>query len=87
MIDNDWYEYVEYGTTDSLTILLQRYGYHREAAQYIIKNQEKYVNFELKTDLAPFALRKNLLANCSDENTKSETTEIFINIPELFIEE
>jgi replicative superfamily II helicase len=87
VIDNDWYEYVEYGTTDSLTILLQRYGYHREAAQYIIKNQEKYVNFELKTDLAPFALRKNLLANCSDENTKSETTEIFINIPELFIEE
>lgn len=85
--DNDWYEYVEYGTTDSLTILLQRYGFHREAAQYIIKNKNEFVNFEVKTDVAPFALRKNLLSNCSDENTKSETPEIYINIPELFIEE
>jgi hypothetical protein len=85
--DNDLYEYVEYGTTDSLTILLQRYGFHREAAQYIIKNKNEFVNFEVKTDVAPFALRKNLLSNCSDENTKSETPEIYINIPELFIEE
>ena len=28
--NNDWYEYVEFGTTNSLTIVLQRYGFSRE---------------------------------------------------------
>jgi len=85
--DNDWYEYVEYGTTNKLTILLQRYGYHREAASYINLHKNELVNFTIATDTAPFVLRKNLLLNCSDESTKTETSEIYINIPELFIEE
>lgn len=85
--DNDWYEYVEYGTTNSLTILLQRYGYHREAAQYIILHKEDFVDFSIATDTAPFVLRKNRLLDCPDESTKDETKEIYINIPELFIEE
>ena len=85
--DNDWYEYVEYGTTNKLTIILQRYGYHREAASYINLHKNELVDFSITTDTAPFALRKNLLMNCSDESTKIETPEIFINIPELFIEE
>jgi hypothetical protein len=85
--DNDWYEYVEYGTTNKLTILLQRYGYHREAASYINLHKNELVNFTIATDTAPFVLRKKLLLNCSDENTKTETSEIYINIPELFIEE
>lgn len=84
--DNDWYEYVEYGTTNKLTILLQRYGYHREAASYINYHRNKFVDFSKSTDVAPFVLRKNLLLNCSDENAKSETPEIYINIPELFID-
>lgn len=61
VIDNDWYEYVEYGTTDSLTILLQRYGYLREAAHYIIKNKDELVNFDVKTDIAPSHLEKKFL--------------------------
>lgn len=85
--DNDWYEYVEYGTTNKLTILLQRYGYHREAASYINRHKDEFVDFSITTDTAPFVLRKKLLLNCSDENTKTETSEIYINIPELFIEE
>ena len=32
---NDWYEYVEYGTTNPLTILLQRSGFSRETSTYI----------------------------------------------------
>lgn len=85
--DNDWYEYVEYGTTNKLTILLQRYGYHREAASYINLHKNELVDFMITTDTAPFVLRKKLLLNCSDESTKTETPEIYINIPELFIEE
>lgn len=32
---NNWYEYVEFGTTNPLTILLQRSGFTRESARYI----------------------------------------------------
>ena len=85
--ENDWYEYVEYGTTNPLTIVLQRYGYSRESSSYIISHKNDFVDFSTSTETAPFALRKNLLLNCNDESTKSETPEIIINIPELFIEE
>lgn len=83
--DNDWYEYVEYGTTKPLTILLQRYGYHREAASYIMKHKDEFVDYTIHTNTALFALKKELLLNCSDESTKSETPEIAVNIPELFV--
>ena len=36
--DNDWYEYIEYGTTKQETILLQRLGFTRESATYIRTN-------------------------------------------------
>ena len=32
---NNWYEYVEYGTTNEVTIQLQRYGFSCESATYI----------------------------------------------------
>lgn len=35
---NDWYEYLEYGTTNSLSIMFQRRGFSRETATYIRKN-------------------------------------------------
>ena len=37
---NNWYEYVVFGTTNPLTILLQRNGFSREAATYIRGHQE-----------------------------------------------
>ena len=37
---NNWYEYVEYGTTNPLTILLQRNGFSRESARFIKENPE-----------------------------------------------
>ena len=39
---NNWYEYVEYGTTNPLTILLQRNGFSRESARFI-KNEVEYI--------------------------------------------
>lgn len=39
---NNWYEYVEFGTTNPLTILLQRSGFFRESARYI-KEHHEYV--------------------------------------------
>lgn len=40
---NNWYEYVEYGTTNEITIQLQRYGFSRESATYIKAHQTQYV--------------------------------------------
>lgn len=40
---NDWHEFVEYGTTNKLRIILQRSGYKRESTEYIRRNADKYV--------------------------------------------
>lgn len=77
--DNDWYEYVEYGTTNPHTILLQRYGFTRESATYI------------RTNIAdPFFLVDNtpmlnpILLESSNNNVRKEAREIFFNVPDAF---
>lgn len=82
--NNDWYEYVEYGTTSPLTIVLQRYGYSREASSYIIKHKDDFV-INISTSTAPFVLNYDKLITCRDDSTKNETPNIYINVPELFI--
>ena len=42
-IPNDWYEYVEYGTTNPMSILLQQCGFTREASTYIKDHRGEYV--------------------------------------------
>lgn len=79
--ENDWYEFVEYGTTNKQTILLQRNGYTRDAANYIKDHSEKYVkdiNGEIKLS--------KLLLLCDKEYIQKETENIVINIPELFVD-
>lgn len=81
IIHNDWYEYVEYGTINPLTIMLQRSGFSRETATYIKHHKAEYVvtlpNGELK-------LRRSLL-DCNSISVHKETTDIQYNIPDLFI--
>lgn len=83
--NNDWYEYVEYGTTNPLTIYLQRYGYSREASSYIIRHKEDFVRFDIRTPTAPFVLIYDKLLACNDDSTRSETPDIYTNVPELFV--
>ena len=83
--ENDWYEYVEYGTTSSLMITLQRNGYTRETAKYIIDYKDKYIDFKRTNSYANFSLNFNELIASKNENVKIETEDIAINIPELFI--
>lgn len=80
VIDNDWYEYVEYGTMNPLTIFLQRNGFSREASTYIKQHREyiTQVNEEFKV--------KNTLLKCPSKSVCKEASEIKYNIPELFIE-
>lgn len=78
VIDNDWYEYVEYGTMNPLTIFLQRNGFSREASTYVKQHLEyiRLVNGEYKV--------KDALLKCPSKSVCKEAAEIKYNIPELF---
>lgn len=79
---NDWYEYVEYGTTNRLRILLQKSDFSREATDYINKHKELYV----ATVNGRLRIKKSIL-NCNSVLVKKEASSIIYNIPELFVED
>ena len=78
---NDWYEYVEYGTINPLSIMLQRNGFSRETSTFIRKNKDDYVVF---TDTGDVKLRRSLL-ECGNISVFKEVKDILYNVPELFI--
>lgn len=64
--DNNWYEYVEFGTTNPLTILLQRNSFSREAATFIRDHREF-----VEEDGSTGRLRlKNELLNCGNTSVE-----------------
>lgn len=71
--DNNWYEYVEFGTTNPLTILLQRNGFSRESATFIKKHKNEYVVHDGSTD--ELRLRLSLL-NCGNTSVMTEAASI-----------
>ncbi|MEL7654280.1 MAG: DEAD/DEAH box helicase [Bacillota bacterium] len=80
-LKNDWYEYVEYGTANLLTILLQRNGFSREASTYIKNHENIYVvnengHYKIKIDLL----------SCPSKSVCKEAIEVRYNIPDLFVE-
>lgn len=79
--NNDWYEFVEYGTCNPLTITLQRNGFTRETSTYIKSHQSDYVRIENNE----IRLSKDLLA-CDNLGVQKEAQEIAYNIPELFLD-
>lgn len=79
---NDWYEFVEYGTTNRLRIILQRSGFKRETTEYIQRNADKCVR---GTPDNP-KLLKGYLLECSNELVRRDVEVIQYNVPELFIE-
>ena len=80
---NDWYEYVEYGTTNPLSIMLQRNGFSRETSTYIRKNREEYV---VKTSDGEIKLRRSLV-DCDSISVSKEVSDVMYNIPELFVDD
>lgn len=79
-LTNDWYEYVEYGTTDKTCILLQKNGFSSEVATYIHKHESQYV--EHTED--GIKLNMSVLA-CSRRSVQEEAKAVYSNVPELFI--
>lgn len=79
---NDWYEFVEYGTTNPATILLQQSGFSREVSQFILKHRSKYIDEssgELKI--------KSAIFTCGDIGVETEAIDVHYNIPELFVDD
>ncbi|WP_278620473.1 DEAD/DEAH box helicase [Varibaculum cambriense] len=77
--DNDWYEYIEYGTTKQETILLQRLGFTRESATYI---RTDVSNAILLHEGTPYL--NPILLESSNINVRKEANEIRYNVPEAF---
>ncbi|MCC8137614.1 MAG: DEAD/DEAH box helicase [Clostridiales bacterium] len=80
--DNNWYEYVEFGTTNPLTILLQRNGFSREAATYIRGHQAEFVVHDSHT--GKLRLKSELL-KCGNTSVETEASDIKLNVPGLFM--
>lgn len=81
--ENDWYEFVEYGTTNPDTIFLQQSGFSREASIFIQKpsNLNKYIS---EADGKKF-IRRSIL-ECGNMGVETEAADIQFNMPELFID-
>lgn len=78
--DNDWYEYVEYGSINPLTIFLQRNGLSRETSDYI----RQHLEFISHTKDG-YKLKRSIL-ECKKDAVRDELNDIQFNIPELFID-
>ncbi len=82
--DNNWYEYVEFGTTNPLTILLQRNGFSRESATYIRNHRDEYV---VQDDAGEDLKLKSSLLKCGNTSVMTESASIKFNVPGLFIDD
>ncbi len=76
--DNNWYEFVEYGTTNEIIVFLQRNGFSRESANYIKQN----AGYILRTEDG-LKLRRTLL-QCKNIDVRTEAELIALNRPNLF---
>jgi len=78
-LKNDWYEYVEYGTTEGLVIFLQQIGFTRETSLFIFRNSSVYISYENgETKL------NKLLLQCEDESIANEAKMVYKNINDMF---
>lgn len=79
---NDWYEFVEYGSTNKRSIEIQKYGFSRESALYTLKYEAEYI-YKAETELK---LKKAIL-DCPNKGVKADAEIVWYNTPELFLEE
>lgn len=79
--EHDWYEYVEYGSTNKLNILLQRSGFSREISDFIKQQRRNYV---IEID-GEYFIKKSLL-NSQKEQARLEAEDVILNYPELFVD-
>ncbi len=80
-VPNDWYEFVEYGSTNKKSIMIQKLGFSRESTIYILSHETEYVvmvNGELKL--------KNSLKECRSRVVQADFELVKYNLPEVFVD-
>ncbi len=80
VIDNDWSEYIDFGTSDRLVIELQKVGFSREIAKIIEKKSYALLN---EDNVLQFY--KDIFNN-DNEELKNELSDVKLNYAELFSE-
>lgn len=78
----DWYEFIEFGSTNYLSIFLQRNGYSRDSAIFLMDHKEKYI----KVEKSSFKIFKSIF-ECGNRGVIEESKEILFNSRDLFIDE
>lgn len=78
----DWYELVEYGTTNPEAVWLQRNGFTREAAAYIAEKRSQYITFDDNDQLR----LKPALLECENRSIRREAEQVQYNSPEIYLE-
>lgn len=82
IIENDWYEFVEYGTTNTSTITLQRMGFTRESATWIRTNFPG--NFMRQNAETGETFLNPELLEAENLSVLREANEIRFNVPRSF---
>lgn len=77
----DWYELVEYGTTNPEAVWLQRNGFTREAAAYITEKRSQYITFDDNDQLR----LKPALLECKNRSIRREAEQVQYNSPEIYL--
>lgn len=75
--NNDWYEFIEFGTHEPVIIFLQRIGFSRETALYIRANSNDFIEI----DNGKIFLKKGIL-NSSNKDIRKELKDLDSNISE-----
>ncbi len=78
---NDWYEYVEYGTSNKLIIMLQKYGFLREEVLDLLRMPR--IDY-IKVENEQIKIRNSIIESVSSE-LKDKINTVKINYPEIFI--
>lgn len=82
-LDNDWYQYLEYGTTDESVIWLEQLGYSRSNAIEIVTNKIEAI----VTDSQGDKLVLKLIHEMHNPEIERETERIMMNYPDSFVYE
>ena len=75
--NNDWYEFIEFGTHEPVIIFLQRIGFSRETALYIRKNSSDFIEI----DNGKIFLKKDIL-DSTNKDIQKEPKDLDSNIRE-----
>lgn len=84
VLENDWYQYLEYGTIDDNVIWLEQLGYSRSSAIKIVQSNVGATDEDV---LGQKVVLIDRLKSIRNEEINLETERIIKNYPDVFVNE